>query len=134
MKTFLTSLFAILLPLVSTAAAINCNGYIGAHTNEGEIVFENKIFEHALEANKKISLFAFKTGEVVAPKDMTEDLYAKIDENTVVLTIRLKDNRIHTSINKAKDESISEFAYNMSYDDKKSNLIAYNYYLTCNEN
>ncbi len=133
MKTLSFLLVSAFVSSSAFAATIYCAGYIGVKNQAGEVEFATKTFEQQLTEAKKITRIAFKTGEVVATENMTDELYARMDEDTLVLSLRLAGGKIHTSVSKAKFELDDFFAYNKSSDSKGSNLIAYNHYLTCNE-
>ncbi len=133
MKTLSFLLFTAAVSSSAFAGTIHCAGFIGVENQAGEVEFATKTFDQQLTEAKKIMRIAFKTGEVIASENMTDELYARMDEDTLVLNLRLAGGKIHSSINKAQFEKGDHFAYNKSSDTKGSNLIAYNHYLTCNE-
>ena len=132
MKTLSFLLVTAFVSSAAFAGTIRCAGFIGVINQAGEVEFATKTFEQQLTEEKKIMRIAFKSGEVVASENMTDELYARMDEDTLVLTLRLTSGKIHSSVSKAKFEKDELFAYNKSSDTKGSNLIAYNHYLTCN--
>ena len=128
--------FILVTASISSAAlagSIHCAGFVGVENQAGDVEFATKTFDQPLTEAKKIMQIAFKTGEVIASENMTDELYARMDEETLVLNLRLAGGKIHSSINKAQFEKGDHFAYNKSSDTKSSNLIAYNHYITCKE-